>query len=59
MHPVGVGRRADVVGHQVVLLQLVVQVGDLVEPLLVDQAPLISLIDVTSLSQQPRPQLDS
>ena len=59
VHPVGVWRRADVVRHQVILLQLVIQVGDLVKSLLVDETPLISLIDVASLSKQPRPELDT
>ena len=58
VHSVCVGRRADVVGHQVILLKLVIQVGDLVISLPVDETPLICLIDVASLSQQPSPELD-
>ena len=59
VHPVGVWRGADVVWHQVILLQLVIQVGDLVISLLVYKTPLICLIDVASLSKQPCPELDT
>ena len=59
VHPVGVGRRADVVGHEVILLKLVIQVGDLVVSLPVYKASLICLINVASLSEQPCPKLDS
>ena len=59
VHPVGVWRCADVVWHQVILLKLVIQVGDLVISLLVDKTPLICLIDVASLSKKPSPELDT
>ena len=59
MHPVGVGRRTDVVGHEVILLKLVIQVRNLVVSLPVDKASLIGLIYVASLSEQPSPELDS
>ena len=59
MHPEGVRHRADVVGHEVILLKLVIQVWNLVVSLPVDKASLICLINVASLSEQPCPKLDS
>ena len=50
--------RADVVWHQVLLLQLIVEVGQVLEALLAHQTALVGLVDVTSLPQEPRPQLD-
>ena len=58
MHPEGVGHRADVVGHEVLLLQLVVEVGQVLVALSAHQTPLVGLVDVTSLSEQSGPQLD-
>ena len=58
MHPEGVRNRADVVGHEVLLLQLVVEVGQVLVALSAHQTALVGLVDVASLPQQSRPQLD-
>ena len=58
MHPEGVRHRADVVRHQVLLLQFIVEVGQVLEALPAHQTALVGLVDVTSLSEQARPQLD-
>ena len=58
VHPEGVRHRADVVRHQVLLLQLVVEVGEVLEALPAHQTALVGLVDVTSLPEQARPQLD-
>ena len=59
MHPEGLRDGADVVRHEVVLLQLVVEVGQVLVPLPGHQTALVGLINVTSLSEEPGPQLDS
>ena len=59
VHPEGLRDGADVVRHEVVLLQLVVEVGQVPVPLPGHQTALVGLVDVTSLSEQSRPQLDA
>ena len=58
VHPIGMRDRADVVWHQILLLQFIVEVGEVLEALLAHQTALVGLVDVTSLSEQPCPQLD-
>ena len=58
MHPKWLRHRADVVRHQVLLLQLIVEVGQVLEALLAHQSSLVGLVDVASLPEEPRPQLD-
>ena len=59
VHPEGLRDGADVVRHEVVLLQLVVEVGQVPVSLPGHQTALVGLVDVTSLSEQSRPQLDA
>ena len=58
VHPIGMRHGADVVWHEVLLLQLVVEVGEVLKALPAHQTALVGLVDVTSLPQEPRPQLD-
>ena len=58
VHPKGVGHGADVVWHEVLLLQFIVEVWKVLEALPTHQISLVSLVDVTSLSEEAGPQLD-
>ena len=59
VHPKGLRDGADVVRHEVVLLQLVVEVGQVLVPLPGHKTALVGLVDVTSLSEEAGPHLDS
>ena len=76
MHSKSIWSSTNVVRHQIILLQLVIQVWNAVSEIylnkgnnfllnilfvsfLGDEVPLVSLIDVASLSEQTCPQLNS
>ena len=74
MHPIACVWRTDIGGHQVLLLQLVVEAGDAGEDIvsqvkvggpllfvsvLIDEVLLVLLTDITSLPEKPSPHLDA